>query len=104
MALFDFLKKGKDTTTSANAGVTTGRTASAFKGDLAMIQEVKKDATFLTETVHNVNSASSDNKDSEDSVIFMTFSNYTKAVWYCPECGTANDGTYDGCVVCGLKR
>lgn len=100
MGLFDFLKKGKDTTTSSSAGGI----ASVFRGDLAMVQDMKKDSPNSTETGHNVKPILSDNKDSADSVVFMTFSDYAKIAWCCPECGTASDGLYDGCVVCGLKR
>ena len=104
MGLFDFLKKSKDTTTSSNVGGSATGTASVFKGDLAMVQGVKKDVPSTTEKAHTVKPTTSDNKDSSDSVVFMTFSDYAKAAWCCPECGTANDGSYDGCVVCGLKR
>ena len=122
MGLFDFLKKSKDTTTS-----NVGGTASVFKGDLAMvrdmkkkysyrlppiptsgelemIQDVMKDSQNTTETAHNIKQITSDNEDSADSVVFMTFSDYVKIVWRCPECGTISDGSYDGCVVCGIKR
>ncbi len=104
MGLFDFLKKGKETTTSSSVGGATGGTSSVFKGDLAMVQDVKKDPPNSAGPAYNAKPPSSDNKDSAVSVVFMTFSGYAKIAWHCPECGTASDGSYDGCVVCGFKR
>ena len=43
-------------------------------------------------------------KDSADSVVFLTFPTAQKRSWVCQDCGTKNDESLNGCVVCGLRR
>ena len=110
MGLTGILKKSKDMT--ANGDDTAGGMAGAFKGDLAAIQDGKEEAAIPEatavleekETAHDGKSAASEDKDSADSVVFLTFRNDTEDIWYCPECGTANDPSYNGCAVCGFRR
>lgn len=100
MGLLEFFKNRKYNTASSN----DDGTHSVFRGDLATVSDMKDDASNSIKKKHSKKKNSLDNKDSIDSVVFMTFGDYAKFVWYCPECGTASEGLYDGCVVCGLKR
>lgn len=100
MGLFDFLRKSSSTPSAQNINSTFNDTSSAFKGDLAAFQDVK----IETKSIPNVGTNNMENKDSEDSVVFMDFDKTKKKVWFCPECGTVGDDYYDGCIVCGVKK
>ena len=105
MGLFDFIKNGKDNKTAKKTNSTLSETASAFKGDLATIQDTNGTVNPVDTRLNpSVQQDPSHNDDSEDSIVFMTFSKKSNATWRCPECGTISDGLYDGCVVCGFKR
>lgn len=108
MGLFDFLKKTHTGSSAAvNAGdkpQSEGRTG-VFKGDLAHISDT--DEERKPESVHTVPGSSStatDQKDSPDSVVFMSFAPTPKGRWLCPECGTSNEEELSGCIVCGREH
>ena len=107
MGLFDFLKKPKtDTpTVTSKDGSSESERTSVFKGDLACISEnsAEKKTDAVPSTSTNTG-RTTENKDSADSVIFMTFAPIKKGSWICQECGTCNDEGLTGCIVCGLRR
>lgn len=101
MGLFDFIKK---LGTIGNTSESKEQT-SVFKGDLVDINEIGTEEK--PKAVHD-NPVSAewgiDNKDSSDSIVFMTFVPPQKVCWVCSECGTINEDGLDGCAVCGLKK
>lgn len=104
MGLFGFLKKGRGAPPSEIPDKSEERT-SVFRGDLALL----KDTDMITneEQGKRKNTSScyvSENKDSEDSIVYMSFSPAARNVWVCSECGTRNEKSFNGCVVCGLKK
>ena len=106
MGLFEFLKKNRS---EAPSGRTTtdkpGERMSVFKGDLAFIQDTdttpKKEPT---KTEYAPTNYIGENKDSSDSVIYMSFAPAVRNVWVCAECGTRNEDGFNGCIVCGIKK
>lgn len=108
MALFDFLKKPKTGTTpsgSTNGSSASGEPESVFMGDLAFLSESSSQNRTESVPKNPMNSSmTTANKDSSDSVVFMTFDSAKKERWACSECGTMNDEELNGCIVCGLKR
>lgn len=107
MGLFDFLKKPRtDTSTVANknGNPEAAERTSVFKGDLALISETSTQKKPEPARVAPVSAGqSTENKDSADSVVFMSFTPIKKG-WICPECGTKNDEGLNGCIVCGLRK
>lgn len=106
MGLFDFLKKNRSGSfsTSRDDG-NSGEQTSVFKGDLASLQDA--DVAKKKETNHVDNTRTeyaSDSEDSTDSVVFMSFAPITRNIWSCPECGTSNEESLNGCIVCGLRK
>ena len=106
MGLFEFLKKNRSDPPSVLTTMDKPRErTSVFKGDLAFIQDA--DATPKKEssnTVYTPSRYTSENKDSADSVVYMSFAPTVRNIWICSECGTRNDEGLSGCVVCGLKK
>ena len=106
MALFDFLKKSRsDPPSTTVVSEKNGERTSVFKGDLAFIQDT--DAAPKKEppkTEYAPTYYTGENKDSSDSVIYMSFAPVVRNVWVCSECGTRNEDGFNGCIVCGLKR
>lgn len=108
MGLLDFWKKLKTDDSAEKNKIDNSESeneAVAFKGDLALIGKDSVEKEF--EVVHTdlVNTGqATDNKDSPDSVIFMSFILPKKGLWLCPECGTRNEEYLNGCIVCGLKK
>ena len=107
MGLFDFLKKPRtDTSTAANksGNPESGERTSVFRGDLALISETSTQRKAEPAHVAPVSAGqSTENKDSADSVVFMSFAPIKRG-WICPECGTNNDEGLNGCIVCGLRK
>lgn len=104
MALFGFLKKSRSVP-PAEAPDKSGERTIVFKGDLAFIQD--EDITKNGErskTEHAPPHYTGENKDSEDSVVYLSFAPVARNIWICPECGTYNEESLNGCVVCGLKK
>lgn len=99
MGLFSFFKKG------AKSNKNSSEKINVFKGDLAKIQEIKEPIIPLidSEKVSSIQPKDSKFTNSKDAVVFMSFSGSVNLFWHCPQCGTANDSTYDGCVVCGYN-
>ncbi len=108
MGLFDFLKKAKtDNSTAESKGGNSGSgdKASVFKGDLALISENNSDRKSDSGgTAPIINRPPAENKDSSDAVVFMTFPTTNNGNWVCPECGTKNEDSLNGCIVCGLRK
>lgn len=106
MGLFDFLKKSRsDPPPTSVVTDKPGERTSVFKGDLAFIQDT--DATPKKEpsnSGYTPTHYTGENKDSADSVVYMSFAPAVRNIWICSECGTRNDEGLSGCVVCGLKK
>lgn len=101
MGLFDFLKKNKSDAHSLETGSSKSEErTSAFKGDLAFIQD--RDMVEKKEKHHT--GSSGENRDSLDSKVYMSFVSTSSKKWSCPECGTYNDENINGCIVCGLRK
>lgn len=94
---FGFFKKRKKHREIENEKV--------FKGDLASLNggDVNNAAQQGTngEPAENIITPFD---DTSDSYVFMSFVNVRKGRWICTECGTYNDETMSGCVVCGLPK
>ena len=106
MGLFEFLKKNRGALSPVSATTDKpGERTSVFKGDLAFIQDT--DATPKKEppkTEHAPTYYTGENKDSSDSIIYMSFAPAVRNVWVCSECGTRNEDGFNSCIVCGLKK
>ena len=106
MELFEFLKKNRSDPPSAPTTTDKpGERTSVFKGDLAFIQDT--DVTPKKEpssTEYTPTHYTGENKDSADSVVYMSFAPAVRNIWICSECGTRNDEGLSGCIVCGLKK
>lgn len=101
MGLFDFLKRNKSDVQSSNTGFNkSGEKITAFKGDLAFIQ----DRDIVEKKEKHRAGLSGDNRDSLDSEVYMSFVSTPPKKWSCPECGTCNDENINGCIVCGLRK
>jgi len=101
MGLFDFLKKNKSDVHSLDTDSSKSeKRTGAFKGDLAFIQD--RDVAEKKEKYHT--GSSSENRDSLDSEVYISFASVPSRKWSCAECGTCNDENINGCIVCGLRR
>lgn len=106
MGLFGFLKKSRSDPSSTSVVTDKpGERTSVFKGDLAFIQDTyappKKEPSS---TGYTPSYYTGENKDSVDSVVYMSFAPTVRNIWVCSECGTRNEDDLDGCIVCGLKK
>lgn len=106
MGLFDFLKKNRSGSFSSPRDASNSeKQINVFKGDLAFLQNAEVAEKKETSHVDNTHTGyASDNEDSADSVVFMTFAPITRNNWSCPECGTSNEESLNGCIVCGLRK
>lgn len=106
MGLFEFLKKNRSNMPSVHISADKpGERTSVFKGDLAFLQDT--DTTSKKEPAKTEcapTNYTGENKDSSDSVIYISFAPAVRNVWVCAECGTRNEDGFNGCVVCGLKK
>jgi len=108
MGLFDFMKKPRTDVpmaTGKSSDSESRERTSVFKGDLALLNDNSTQKKSETVYVYPVNDSQTiENKDSKDSVVFMSFAPIKKGCWICHECGTSNDEGLNGCVVCGLRK
>jgi len=106
MGLIDFLKRSRiDVPMTTDKSSNSGERTSVFKGDLALISEDSTERNSdLVYTDPVTTCQTTENKDSADSVVFMSFAPIKKRCWICPECGTNNDEGLIGCIVCGLRK
>ena len=100
MGLLDFFKKALGASSDETRD-TTLEQAVTFKGDLALI----RDGVTTSDNSNNVAGWHyCENKNSEDSIIYMSFLPAEKGIWVCSECGTHNEEGLNGCIVCGFKK
>lgn len=103
MGFLDFLKKAfSDDWMSLDGSVNRESDGGIFSGDLADNPSSTFGSPTLPQEKNTITSV--ENKDSADSVVFMSFINDNKIGWTCSECGTQNSDSLSGCIVCGLEK
>lgn len=104
MGLFGFLKRSRSDQSADTSDKPEARTG-AFKGDLAFIRDTDITAnTERSKAEDTIPRYTGENKDSADSDVYMSFAPRRRNIWTCSECGTINEESLDGCIVCGLKK
>ena len=117
MALFNLFKKQQENLAENDISEEKSQeeNTSPFKGDLlskCKSPETKPEPVRVSSAPAYVAPApvyvaptwEAKTKDSADSVVFLTFPTTQRRSWVCQDCGTKNDESLNGCVVCGLRR